>query len=244
MKLDEEKERYGLFVYSAGVYCTAYARKNLFERLIDNNYELDFDVLYYDTDSLKILNMNNHRHIFEEYNKRAVEKLWKMCITLNIPFKKCKPKDINGKEHLIGEFDMNDGHYSEFVTLGAKRYCYRDVDDKKLHMTVSGVSKLAVDTLNDDITNFNPKTFFDYKSARKNIVCYTDNQKPFTFIDFEGKKYKCNWETAIVIYPTTYSMSIDPTFEDFVKFLLFKKSTKTQNDFIPKYKKLNTKKRG
>lgn len=244
MKLDEEKERYGLFVYSAGVYCTAYARKNLFERLIDNNYELDFDVLYYDTDSLKILNMDKHRHIFEDYNKRVVDKLWKMCITLNIPFKKCKPKDINGKEHLIGEFDMNDGHYSEFVTLGAKRYCYRDVDDKKLHMAVSGVSKLAVDTLNDDITNFNPKTFFDYKSARKNIVCYTDNQKQFTFRDFEGKQYNCNWETAIVIYPTTYSMSIDPTFEDFVKFLLFKKSTKTQNDFIPKYKKLNTKKRG
>lgn len=243
-KLDEEKERWGLFWYSCGVYITAYARKNLFERLIDNNYAMDFDVVYYDTDSLKVQNMYKYKSIFDNYNKEVVNKLWKMCIARNISFNKCKPKDIKGKEHLIGEFDMNDGHYSEFVTLGAKRYCYRDKEDNKLHMTVSGVSKKAVDTLKDNINNFNVETFFDYDSARKNIIAYNDEQPTITFEDCNGVEYTSNWETAIVVYPTTYSMSIDITFSDFINFMLHYASLEKQNDFLPKYKKLNSKKRG
>lgn len=244
-KLDEEKERWGLFWYSCGVWVTAYARKNLFERLIDNNYELDFDVVYYDTDSLKILNMEKHKHIFESYNKQVVNKLWKMCVARNISFSKCEPLDIKGGKHLIGEFDMNDGDYTEFITLGAKRYCYRDRNDKQLHMTVSGVSKKAVESLNDDIRNFNKNTFFDYNDARKNIIGYNDKQPPITFKDCNGVEFTNEWETAIVIYPTTYSMSLDVLFEDFIKFLCRKYLTvEEQNNFIPKYKKLNSKKRG
>lgn len=244
LKLDEEKTRYGLFVYSQGVWVTAYARRNLFERLIDYDYELDFDVVYYDTDSLKILNFDKHKHIFERYNKEVVKKLWKMCVVRDIDFNKCCPCDIEGNKHLIGEFDINDGHYSQFVTLGAKRYCYRDKLDSKLHMTVSGVSKGAVVSLNNDIANFNKNTVFDYKSARKNIVAYNDKQQPFTFIDCEGNYYSCDWESSIVIYPTSYVMSMDSTFEDFINYLMFYATIDKdkQNDFIPRYKALNTKK--
>lgn len=243
-KLEEEKERFGLFWYSCGVWVTAYARKNLFERLIDNNYQLDYDVVYYDTDSLKIKNMEKHKNIFDEYNKKVVEKLWKMCINRNIDFNKCCPKDIKGNKHLIGEFDMNDGDYTEFCTLGAKRYCYRDREDGQLHMTVSGVSKKAVEALHDNIKNFNVETFFDYDDARKNIVAYNDDQQPITFTDCNGVEYTNTWNTAIVIYPTTYAMSMDLNFQDFINYLIIKTSIEEQNNFIPMYKKLNSKKRG
>ena len=112
-------------------------------------------------------------------------------------------------------------------------------------MTVSGVSKKAVESLNDNIKNFNKETFFDYKDALKNIIGYNDNQEPITFKDCNGVEYTNEWETAIVIYPTTYSMTMDVLFEDFIKFLCRKACTvEMQNDFIPKYKKLNSKKRG
>lgn len=243
LKLDEEKERFNLFVYSTGVWITAYSRRNLFERLMDNDYELDKDVVYYDTDSLKILNMEKHVHIFEEYNKKVVDKLWKMCIHYGIAFNKCCPKDIKGKKHMIGVYDLEDGDYTEFCTLGAKRYIYRDREDGNLHMTVSGVKKSAVSALNNDIRNFNKDTFFNYKEANKNIIAYNDDQEPLTFEDCNGVEYHCDWSTSIVIYPTTYSMSVDVNFEDFVNFMLYKKSLNAQNDFIAKYKKLNQRKR-
>jgi len=242
LKLDEQKESYNLFVYSVGVYVTAYARRNLFERLIDNNYELDFDVVYYDTDSLKILNMDKHKHIFDDYNKNVIEKLKKMCKARNIDFNKTCPYDIKGVQHQLGVFDLDDGHYSEFITLGAKRYCYRDRKTDKLKMTVSGVSKQGVVALNNDIRNFNKNLFFDYKNAHKNIVSYIENQPPFEFVDIDGNEYKCDWSSAVCIYPTTYSMSVDPTFEDFVNFIAGLKNVEQQNDFIATYKKLKRRK--
>ena len=241
-KLDEQKseDSYTLFVYSTGVWITAYSRRNLFERLIDNNYELDSDVVYYDTDSLKILNGDKHIHIFEEYNKSISRKLLEMCVHYNIPFSKCKPKDIKGIEHLIGVYEI-DGEYSEFCTLGAKRYCYRSLEDNEIHITVSGVNKKAVSALKNDIHNFNTELFFDYDTAMKNISCYNDNQEPFEFIDCFGNKYYNDWNSAIVLYPTTYEMSINPDFEDFINYINGIKGVEEQNDFNVLYKKLNRK---
>ena len=240
-KLEEQENGYPLFVYSTGVWITAYSRKNLFERLIDNNYELDFDVVYYDTDSLKILNGDKHLHIFEEYNKNIERKLLKMCCHYNIPFSKCKPKDIKGNNHLIGIFEK-DGEYIEFCTLGAKRYCYRDKKDSELHITVSGVNKKAVSALKNDIHNFNVNLFFDYDTAQKNISCYNDTQEPFTFTDCDGNEYTNTWDSAIVIYPTTYAMSIDTDFESFINYVNGIRNCEQQNDFDILYKKLNRRK--
>ena len=57
-----------------------------------------------------------------------------------------------GKHLYVLGVPEDDGIYEEFVTLGAKRYAYRD--KKGLHITVSGVQKKGVAQLNDDIKNF------------------------------------------------------------------------------------------
>lgn len=63
-----------------------------------------------------------------------------------------------------------DGVYSEFKTMGAKRYCCRYADDKrnkkedrgKLKLTVAGVPKKGgAKCLKDDIDNFHPGFIFD-----------------------------------------------------------------------------------
>lgn len=92
-----------------------------------------------DTDSLKLRNGYNKEYI-EEYNKSVIEKIKKVSKELEIPFEKYMPKDINGKTHLIGLFE-EDGKYDKFITQGAKKYAYIDSEDKKIHITVSGIPK-------------------------------------------------------------------------------------------------------
>lgn len=47
--------------------------------------------------------------------------------------------DREGRRHYIGVFEP-DGHYTSFISQGAKRYAYID-DDDHMNITVSGVSK-------------------------------------------------------------------------------------------------------
>lgn len=55
------------------------------------------------------------------------------------------PEDIKGRKHIIGLFENeseqgNQFTYKEFVTLGAKKYAYKDFNEE-IHITVSGVPK-------------------------------------------------------------------------------------------------------
>lgn len=92
-----------------------------------------------DTDSLKLFG-DYDKSVIENYNKSVVEKIKNVCKERNIDINRFKPKDRNGKEHLIGVFDC-DGNYSEFIQQGAKKYAYRDKEDNEIHITVSGVPK-------------------------------------------------------------------------------------------------------
>lgn len=74
---------------------------------------------------------------------------------------------IDGTEFLLGKAEF-DGIYSQWVGLGAKRYCCRYADDErnkkkdrgKLKITVSGVPKKGVSELEDDINAFKPSFVF------------------------------------------------------------------------------------
>lgn len=86
----------------------------------------------------------------DEYNQRARKKL------LDNGY---GPVIFDGREYWIGAAEL-DGEYSEFKTLGAKRYCCRSKSDGELHITVAGVPKSGVKVLNDDINNFTKSTKF------------------------------------------------------------------------------------
>lgn len=92
-----------------------------------------------DTDSLKLFG-DYDKMVIEDYNKSVIERIQKVCDERGIDINKFKPKDVKGKERLLGIFD-NDGNYSEFITQGAKKYAYRDKEDNEIHITVSGVPK-------------------------------------------------------------------------------------------------------
>ena len=59
--------------YPWGVWCTAYARRNLFSAIL----ECGDDYLYADTDSVFIKNFDKHRSYFEKYDKSIKDKMTK-----------------------------------------------------------------------------------------------------------------------------------------------------------------------
>ena len=120
--------------------------------------------MYSDTDSVKGYEWDMEK--LKSYNDEII----RISTERNVGLVK-----YNGEEFRFGIADF-DGEYTEFITHGSKRYCYREKGN--LHITVAGVPKDGVYCLNDDITNFkkgfifsNSKIFRDnFKKANPDKV--------------------------------------------------------------------------
>lgn len=220
-KLEQQREsKSNLFAYQWGVWVTAYARKSLYLTLTGRtqDYELfdktmDFDVLYYDTDSIKYINDDKHRKIFELYNEWVVSQLTDTCRHYDIDTSLLAPLDIKGKAHPLGVFEL-DGDYTEFLTQGSKRYAYRERETGELHSTIAGVSsRTGVLALKDDINNFVKGLEFGYDTAGKLISNYNDNQPEFTIKDSQGHEDTYTDKYGVCLQPTTYTLKIDNFYE-------------------------------
>ena len=108
--------------YQWGVWTTAHARYEL-ERGIQKAGE---NFVYADTDSVKYVGVID----WSDYNKEKIDQS-----TATGAF----ATDAKNETHYMGVYEFEET-YSEFVTLGAKKYCYADVDGK-LHTTIAGVNK-------------------------------------------------------------------------------------------------------
>ena len=140
--------------YQWGCWVCAYAARNL--------YELGKCCglwLYSDTDSVKGLEWD--LEAVEVYNDRCKEKLLKAGIF--------QPIEHNNRQYWLGVAEY-DGFYTEFVTLGSKRYCVRE--EGKLKITVAGVPKAGAACLHDDITNFAEGMLFTGVISGKKQLTY------------------------------------------------------------------------
>lgn len=196
------RKDYQVFLaYQWGVWITSYARKNLWDCILS----CDSNVLYCDTDSIFMIDDND----FSWYNERITNKLKKMCDFYKIDFELTRPKTPKGVEKPLGIFDREED-WTEFVTLGAKRYCYRSKEDGELHLTVAGINKEAVKVLNNDLNNFNENLIFDKdaEGVNKKILTYVDDMEPVVW----GDGYTSTYKHGIVMRPTSYSMSLAQMF--------------------------------
>ena len=207
--LDEQAfKNKNLLPYSWGVWITAYARRNLWS-IIE---KIDSDVIYCDTDSIKFI--NDHIDIIKEYNKEVTAKINRVCQITKLDA---------SKFHDLGQFD-HDGLYSEFKTLGAKKYAFRyekeyaakKNKDTNLHITVSGVSKKGATALNEDINNFKEKFVFNYDNSYKQELYYNNEQKYVTFKDYKGKELTVHQNHGICLKPTTYQLGITDDYRNHI----------------------------
>lgn len=214
--------------YAWGIWNVAYARYNLWTGIL----ECKDDYIYSDTDSLKIINYDNHKNYFDEYNRISQEKV-KACLSYhNISYKRALPKTKNGVEKPIGVWDY-EGQYKHFKTLGAKRYIYYDDD---LHITISGVNKIngkeylkyKYKTIDRIFKNFKDGLEFPseyYNKDTKELLsasgklCHTyiDEYISGELVDYLGNKEIYNEYSAVHLEKTSYVMSLD---DMFVKYLL------------------------
>lgn len=124
--------------YLWGVHTASLGRLKLWRMIKAAGFR---NVIYSDTDSIK--------YKINEQSKAGLAKLREELTDLAVS--RGAYIDTKKKRYVIG-IPEDDGFYLEFVTLGAKRYAYRD--KKGLHITVSGVEKSAVSQLHDDIKEF------------------------------------------------------------------------------------------
>ena len=209
-KYNNDKKRF-LF-YPWGVFCTAYARRNLWNAIL----AIGEDYIYSDTDSVKF--KNNHDDYFEEANENILAKIEVASKTNNIDISRYKPL-----EKLIGVWDY-EGVYNEFKTLGAKRYLVKK--DNEYKITCSGINKQKVsEYLTNEVEK--PFEFFDHKMcidsghSGRNIVSYIDERRQGTVVDYLGNSYEYNIPTGIHIEKSDYNLEIGEKYLTLLNTLLY-----------------------
>ena len=208
--LEEELKNYNtdknrFLFYHWGVWCTAYARNNLYTGI----KECKDDYIYSDTDSIKIFNADKHKNYFEKYNKWIVQKLEKCLKYHNIPLDYISPKTIKGETKTLGIWDF-DGFYTDFKTLGAKRYIYRK--DDKISITVCGLSKKSgkefIENQQKPFLFFNDGMFVDCEHTGKMTHTYIDREIENIITDYLGNQAYYHEKSFIHLEKTDYLLSL------------------------------------
>lgn len=191
-----------------GVFVTAYARRNLWSMIM----QIDKDVVYCDTDSVKYV--NDHEDIFNIYNQQITLKLEKACQYHGLDVNLLNPVDTKGHHHPLGVFDTEADYY-KFVTLGAKKYAFQHTEESPIEITVSGVSKIGATALKS-LSDFRKGFLFDYIHSGKNILTYNDEQTPTIVTDEQGHSVEYHDRYGINLMPTEYKIGMSDLYEEFL----------------------------
>lgn len=182
------KKRNNFLTYQWGLFVTAICRTNL-QKAID---KIGLDCVYIDTDCIKFV--GEHDDVFEQINQEMID--W------------CTQNDIinyvNVGEHkyFLGLYEKEKG-YSEFITLGAKKYAFNQ--NGKIGITVSGLNKKSgAQELErkGGLSNFKIGTEF-IDSGRKTVY-YNDCKKHI--IKVNGCKIENGSNIALV--DATYTLGM------------------------------------
>lgn len=217
--LQSELENYNtdknrFLFYQWGVWCTAYARNNLYTAIL----ECKSDYIYSDTDSVKILNAEKHKEYFDRYNKYIVRKLENTLNYYKLPVDLISPKTIKGEIKTLGIWDF-DGFYTRFKTLGAKRYIVEK--DNEIYITVCGLSKKSgkeyIKQQEQPFLYFNNGMYVDSEHTGKMIHTYIDNEISGELIDYMGNSAHYYEKSFIHLENTDYVLSLTAMYIDYYK---------------------------
>lgn len=217
-KLQDELEKYNkskkrFLFYVWGIFVTAYARRNLFTGI----FEFGNDYIYSDTDSIKVINYNNHMEYINKYNELTQRKLQKACEYHGINMSELQPKTIKGDTKLLGIWD-NDGIYDNFKTLGAKRYMYKQGND--YHITIAGTSKHLgseyIKSLNNPFDAFNDGLIIPPQFTGKLTHTYVDEIKQGVIIDYKGNAVDYTALSGIHLEQCEYNLGLASNYIDYL----------------------------
>lgn len=211
--------------YPWGVWITAYARKNLFTGIL----ACQDDYIYSDTDSIKVLHGEKHQEYINGYNKEVVRKLDLAMKQHKIGKAKTAPETIKGVKKQIGVWDF-DGLYSDFKTLGAKRYAVKYADQDingsaagRYSITVSGVNKKVcvpwlLDTFGESgfFDAFTDQLYIPEDFSGKMTHTYIDDEARGVLTDYLGMPGQYYEKSAVHLSKSDYSLSLSQEYIDYL----------------------------
>lgn len=221
--LDESISKYNkarrrFLFYPWGVWVTAYARRNLFTGILS----VGSDYVYCDTDSLKILHGERHREYFEQYNKNVIDKLNDAMRWHDMNGSMISPLTVKGIPKPLGVWDY-EGHYSDFKTLGAKRYLY--TEEGRNHLTVAGLNKMVAMRYMESVTVdcnslyefFSDGMYIPRGESGKSTHTYIDTPSYGELTDYCGNT--CNYSelSSLHLEESDYSMGLSNEFLDYLR---------------------------
>lgn len=225
-KYNKSKTRF--LYYTWGVWITAYSRRNLWTGIV----AMGDDYVYSDTDSIKMLNYENHKEYINNYNELIVRKMNNMMDYYKLDKKLLAPKTITGVEKMIGVWDY-EGTYTRFKTLGAKRYLIEE--DGRLELTVAGLSKkngikYMLDYCEGNhekvFKMFNDNLYIPKEHTGKNTHTYIDHEMTFQATDYLGETVEVHTKSGVHLESAEFTLSIAKQYGIFlnnlVKGYLFK----------------------
>jgi len=192
--LMEKYQKHGWLPYQWGVYVTCYCRQRLHRGLwlIDPD-----DFLYSDTDSIKCL--GDYDQAFAQLNEELKDDRYSAV-------------DPAGKRHYIGVYEK-DATYLRFITYGAKKYAYEDMDGS-LHITVAGVNKKAGAQELGRLENF--KKGFKFKKAGGLAALYNDFPD-ITQVCIQGHVLPIT--SNVMLKESTYTVGLTDEYDELLNFL-------------------------
>ncbi len=213
---DYNNSKMRFLFYAWGVWVTAYARRNLWLGIININD----DYVYSDTDSIKLLNYNEHKDFIDYYDEWTIEKLKRMCKVYRIDTNRLSPL---GKT--IGVWDY-EGTSELFKTLGAKRYI--GYKNNKLEITIAGLSKkngrdYMLNKCNNNIDKvfdmFNDDLYIPKNHTGKMTHTYIDSSMKMLVKDYTGIQATVKTESGVHLENTEFTLSLSRQFDTFLQDL-------------------------
>ena len=214
-KYNNSSQRFLSYVW--GVFITAYARRNLFSGIL----ACGEDYIYSDTDSIKILNSDEHKDYIEAYNNMVIKKLKAMCNTYKIDFSEVSPYTIENEQKIIGLWDF-DGHYKKFKTLGAKRYMVLTYKDE-LKITIAGVNKKTgasyLKTLKDPFKSFTDNLVIPKEYSGKKTLTYSNDSYTEEVTDYNGITAVVSESTWSHMESVDFSLNMTDSYMELITYV-------------------------
>lgn len=203
--------------YPWGVWVTAISRRALFTGI----KECGEDIVYCDTDSLKMTNGEAHKAYIEEYNKNIVKLLDDAMLHHGFNKERTRPRDIKGIKRQLGIWDY-EGQYEEFKGIRAKAYIGKK--NGKYELTLSGVGKTAgleyLQSKGNPVDELTFTTVFPAGSCGKLVHTYIDDEISGTVTDYMGTECSYNEKSFIHMEDASYDMRYENEYFEFVSFLI------------------------
>ena len=232
--LDYNKKQRRFLYYPWGVWITAHARYRLYEAIA----AVGEDYRYCDTDCIKFT--GDHADYFKRANQLALEDLQALSARMNISMDYIAPRNPKGSQKFLGVWE-NEGTYTRFKTLGAKRYMVEE--NGQLKLTVAGTNKkstldyikrqalakqpLTVSGHEEFDTRVNTDAFeiFDSelaippKYAKRTTSTFVDTERSGFVTDYLGNEYFYTSLSGVYVEPASYSFSITDEMVDAIMWL-------------------------